>query len=50
MTIERKDVSIAYGNFIEVLEMTTTKLMRSDFKIHEPFDDLRELLNSSELS
>lgn len=50
MTIEREDVRIAYGNFIEVLEMTTMKLMRSDFKIHKPFDNLRELLDSSELS
>ena len=50
MIIEREDLRMAYGNFIEVLEMTTTKLMRSDFKIHKPFDNLRELLNSSELS
>lgn len=50
MTIEREDMRIAYANFIEVVEMTTAKLMRSNFKIHKPFDDLRELLNPSELS
>lgn len=50
MTIEREDMRVAYGNFIEVVEMTTAKLMRSNFKIHKPFDNLRELLNSSELS
>ena len=50
MTIKREDMCIAYANFIEVVEMVTTKLMRSNFKIHKPFDNLRELLNSSELS
>lgn len=50
MTIEREDVRIAYANFIEVVEMVTAKLMRSNFKIHKPFGNLRELLNSSELS
>ena len=50
MTIEREDMRIAYANFIEVVEMVTTKLMRSNFKIHKPFDNLQELLNSSELS
>lgn len=50
MTIEREDMRMAYGNFIEVVEMTTAKLIRSDFKIHKPFDNLKELLNSSELS
>lgn len=50
MTIEREDMRIAYANFIEVVEMTTMKLMRSNFKIHKPFDNLQELLNSSELS
>lgn len=50
MAIEREDMCIAYANFIEVVEMTTTKLMRSNFKIHKPFDNLQELLNSSELS
>lgn len=50
MTIEREDVRIAYGNFIEVLEMTTEELQQSNFKIRKPFDNLQELLNSSELS
>lgn len=30
--------------------MVVVKLLRSDFKIRKPFDNLRELLNSSELS
>lgn len=34
MTIEREDMRVAYGNFIEVLEMTTEKLLRSNFKIY----------------
>lgn len=50
MTIEREDARIAYANFIEVVEMVTAKLMRSNFKIHKPFDNLRELLSSSDLS
>lgn len=50
MTIEREDMRIAYGNFIEVLEMTTEELQQSNFKIRKPFDNLQELLNSSELS
>ena len=50
MTIEREDMCTAYANFIEVVEMVTTKLMHSNFKIHKPFDNLQELLNSSELS
>lgn len=50
MTIEREDMRIAYGHFIEVLEMTTEELQQSNFKIRKPFDNLQELLNSSELS
>ena len=50
MTIERYNIYVAYRNFIDVVEMTTSKLMRSDFKIRKPFDNLRELLNSSEFS
>ena len=50
MTIEREDMRIAYGNFIEVLEMTTEELQQSNFKIRKPFDNLQELLNFSELS
>lgn len=50
MTIERYNIYVAYRNFIDVVEMTTSKLMRSDFTIHKPFDNLKEILNSSELS
>lgn len=50
MTIEREQMRMAYGNFIEVLEMTTEELQQSNFKIRKPFDNLQELLNSSELS
>lgn len=50
MTIEREDMRIAYASFIEVVQMTTDKLTMANFKIHKPFDNLQELLNSSELS
>lgn len=50
MTIEKEQMRMAYGNFIEVVQMTTDKLLMSNFKIHKPFDNLQELLNSSELS
>lgn len=50
MTIEREDMRIDYANFIEVVEMSTAKLMRSNFKIHKPFNNLQELLSPSELS
>lgn len=42
MTIEREDMRVAYGNFIEVLEMTTEKLLRSNFKIYRPFKQFGE--------
>lgn len=50
MTIERAYVYMAYLNFIQEIEMVTVKLLRSDFKIRKPFDNLRELLNSSKLA
>lgn len=50
MTIESRYVQMEYLNFIQEIEMVTVKLLRSDFKIRKPFDNLRELLNSSELS
>ena len=50
MAIDRYKMYTAYRNFIDVVEMTTSKLMRSDFTIHKPFDNLTELLNSSELT
>lgn len=49
MTIEREDMRMAYGNFIEVLEMTTEKLLRSTFKIYRPFNQFRVRLRSDEL-
>lgn len=49
MTIEREDMRMAYGNFIEVLEMTTDKLLRSTFKIYRPFNQFRVRLRSDEL-
>lgn len=49
MTIESRYVHMAYLNFIQEIEMVSVKLLRSDFKIRKPFDNLRELLNSSEL-
>lgn len=50
MTIESRYVHMVYLNFIQEIEMVTVKLLRSDFKIRKLFDNLRELLNSSELS
>lgn len=50
MTIEREDMRIAYGNFIEGLEMTTEKLLRSKFKIYRPFKEFGERLSSDELA
>ena len=50
MTIEREDMRIAYGNFVEGLEMTTEKLLRSKFKIHRPFKEFGERLSSDELA
>lgn len=50
MTIERDDMRMAYGNFIEVLEMTTEKLLRSNFKIYRPFKQFGERLSSDELA
>lgn len=50
MAIDRYKMYTVYRNFIDVVEMTTSKLMRSDFTIHKPFDSLKELLNSSELT
>lgn len=49
MTIEREDMRMAYVNFIEVLEMTTDKLLRSTFKIYRPFSQFRVRLRSDEL-
>lgn len=49
MTIEREDMRMAYGNFIEGLEMTTEKLLRSTFKIYRPFNQFRVRLRSDEL-
>lgn len=49
MTIESRYVRMAYGNFIQEVEIVTVKLLRSDFKIRKPFKKLQELLNSSEL-
>ena len=50
MTIEREDIRMAYGNFIEVVEMTTEKLLRSNLKIYRPFNQFGERLRSDELS
>lgn len=49
MTIAREDMRMAYGNFIEVLEMTTEKLLRSNFRIYRPFNQFRERLRSDAL-
>lgn len=49
MTIEREQMRMAYGNFIEGLEMTTEKLLRSTFKIYRPFNQFRVRLHSDEL-
>lgn len=46
MTIEREDMRVAYGNFIEVVEMTIDKLLRSNLKIYRPFNQFRERLRS----
>lgn len=50
MTFEREDMRMAYGNFIEGLEMTTEKLLRSNFTIYKPFNQFRERLSSDELA
>ena len=50
MTFEREDVRMAYGNFIEVLEMTTEKLLRSNFTIYRPFKQFGVRLSSDELA
>ena len=50
MTFEREDMHMAYGNFIEGLEMTTEKLLRSNFTIYKPFNQFRERLSSDELA
>lgn len=50
MTIEREQMSMAYGNFIDVLEMTTEKLQQSNFKICRPFKEFGERLSSDKLS
>lgn len=50
MTIEREDMRMAYGNFIEGLEMTTEKLLRSNFKIYRPFKQFGERLSSDKLA
>lgn len=50
MKIEREDVRIAYANFIEVVEMTTDKLLRSNLKIYRPFNRFRERLRSCGLT
>ena len=50
MTIEREDMRMAYGNFIEVLEMTTEKLLRSNFKIYRPFKEFGARLSSDKLA
>ena len=49
MTIESRYVCMAYGNFIQEVEIVAVKLLRSDFKIRKPFKKLQELLNSMEL-
>lgn len=50
MTIEREDMRMACGNFIEVLEMTTEKILRSNLKIYRPFNQFRVRLRSDELA
>lgn len=50
MTIEREDMRMACGNFIEVLEMTTEKILRSNLKIYRPFNQFRVRLSSDELA
>lgn len=50
MTIEREDIRMAYGNFIEVVEMTTDKLLRSNFKIYRPFKQFGVRLSSDNLA
>ena len=50
MTIEREDMRIAYANFIEVVEMTTEKLLNSNLKIYTPFKQFGERISSDELA
>lgn len=50
MTIEREDIRIAYANFIEVVEMTTDKLLHSNLKIYTPFKQFGERISSDELA
>lgn len=50
MTIEREDMRMAYGNFIEGLRMTTEKILRSNFKIYRPFKQFGERLSSDKLA
>lgn len=50
MKFEREDMRMAYGNFIEVLEMTTEKILRSNLKIYRPFNQFRVRLRSDELA
>lgn len=50
MTNKREQMRIAYGNFIEGLEMMTEKLLHLNFKIYRPFNQFRERLRSDELA
>lgn len=50
MTIEREDMRMSYGNFIEVLKLTTEKILRSNLKIYRPFNQFRVRLRSDELA
>lgn len=50
MTIEREDMRIAYTNFIEVVEITTDKLLRSNLKIYRPLNQFRGRLRSCGLA
>lgn len=50
MTIEREQMRMVYGNFIKVIEMTTEKLLQSNFKIYRPFKQFGEQLSSDELA
>ena len=50
MTIEREQMRMAYGNFIEGLEMTTEKLLHSNFRIYRPFKQFGEQLSSDGLA
>lgn len=50
MTIEREDMRMVYGNFIKVIEMTTEKLLQSNFKIYRPFKQFGEQLSSDKLA